>query len=105
VLPDAFTVANRTSLIRLAAVARLPAIYSFRVFAIDGGLISYGIDSIDLYRRAASYVDRILKGAKPAELPVQQPTKYELVINLKTAKTLGLTVPPTLLARADEVIE
>ena len=105
VLPDAFTVANRTSLISLAAVARLPAIYSFRVFAIDGGLISYGIDSIDLYRRAASYVDRILKGAKPAELPVQQPTKYELVINLKTAKTLGLTVPPTLLARADEVIE
>ena len=77
----------------------------FRVFAIGGGLISYGPDTIDPHRRAAAYVDRILKGKKPAELPVQGPTKYELVINMKTAKTLGRTVPPTLLARADEVIE
>ncbi len=105
VLPDAFTAAHRASLIQLAAVSRLPAIYSFRFFAIDGGLISYGIDDSDLYRRAASYVDRILKGAKPAELPVQQPIKFELVINLKCAKALGLTIPLTLLARADEVIE
>jgi putative ABC transport system substrate-binding protein len=105
VLPDAFTVVHRAALVQLAAVSRLPAIYGFRFFAIDGGLISYGIDDADLYRRAASYVDRILKGAKPAELPIQQPTKFELVINLKTAKALGLTVPPTLLARADEVIE
>jgi putative ABC transport system substrate-binding protein len=105
VLPDTFTVAHRASVISLAAVSRLPAIYSFRLFAIDGGLISYGIDNIDIYRRAASYVDRILKGAKPAELPVQQLTKYELVINLKTARELGLNIPPTLPLRADEVIE
>jgi putative ABC transport system substrate-binding protein len=105
VLPDTFMVAHRTSVISLAAVNRLPAIYSFRVFAIDGGLIAYGIDNIDIYRRAASYVDRILRGAKPAELPVQQPTKYELVINLKTARALGMNIPPTLPLRADEVIE
>ena len=84
---------------------RLPAVYAARVFAVDGGLISYGPDSVDQLRRAADYVDRILKGAKPADLPVQAPTKYELVINAKTAKTLGLTVSPSLLARADEVIE
>jgi len=96
---------HRDLIIRLASKLRLPAVYSFRFFANAGGLAAYGSDSIDPHRRAAGYVDRILKGEKPADLPVQAPTKYELVINLKTAKALGLTVPPTLLARADEVIE
>jgi len=96
---------RRELIIKLAALHRLPAAYPLRIFAADGGLISYGPDVVDQFRRAASYVDRILKGEKPADLPVQAPTKYDLVINLKTAKALGLDVPPTLLARADEVIE
>jgi putative ABC transport system substrate-binding protein len=96
---------HRDLIVTLAAKHRLPATYSARHFATAGGLITYGPDFHDQHRRAASYVDRILKGEKPADLPVQAPTKYELVINLKTAKTLGLTVPPSLLARADEVIE
>jgi putative ABC transport system substrate-binding protein len=97
--------ARRDLIIALAARQKLPAVYYERFFAAAGGLISYGPDFVDQYRRAASYVDRILKGEKPTDLPVQAPTKYELVINLKTAKALGLTVPETLLALADEVIE
>jgi putative ABC transport system substrate-binding protein len=105
VVPDGFTQNHRKLVIGLTTRYRVPAIYPFRFFADDGGLISYGIDTVNTFRQAAMYVDRILRGAKPADLPVQQPTKFELVINLKTAKTLGLEVPPMLLARADEVIE
>jgi putative ABC transport system substrate-binding protein len=99
------TAIHRKLITALAAKHRLPAIYSARFFASDGGLIAYGPDRVDQFRRAAGYVDRILRGEKPSDMPVQAPVKYELVINLKTAKALGLTVPPTLLARADEVIE
>ena len=105
VIADAFTVAYRVEITSLAARYRLPAIYPFRLFAEVGGLLSYGVDLTDNFRRAATYVDRILKGEKPSELPVQAPTKYELVINLKTAKALGLDVPLFLQQRADEVIE
>jgi putative tryptophan/tyrosine transport system substrate-binding protein len=105
ILPDSFTTGHRDLIIALAARYRLPAVYPMRVFAASGGLISDGGDPIDIFRRAASYVDRILKGANPGDLPVQTPTKFELVINLKTANALGLSVPPMLLARADEVIE
>jgi putative ABC transport system substrate-binding protein len=97
--------ANREAIVRLATQYRLPTVYSFPYYVTGGGLISYGVDGIDLWRRAATYVDRILKGASPGDLPVQMPTKFELLINLKTAKTLGLTIPQPLLATADEVIE
>jgi putative ABC transport system substrate-binding protein len=105
VLPSPSTIQNRGSIITAAARERLPAIYPYGFFTESGGLISYGIKLIDLYKRAASYVDRILKSTKLAELPVEQPTTFELVINLKTAKALGLTIPPSVLARADRVIE
>jgi putative tryptophan/tyrosine transport system substrate-binding protein len=105
VMPDAFNAANRDLIIALAARFGLPAIYNASYFAESGGLIAYGGDRTEEFRQAAGYIDRILKGAKPADLPVQQPTKFELVINMKTAKALGLTLPPTLFATADEVIE
>jgi putative ABC transport system substrate-binding protein len=103
--PDIFLVVNRASIIELAARYRVPTIYQYDYFARNGGLVSYGVDVPDLFRRVAGYVDRVLNGATPADLPVQSPVKFQLVVNLKTAKALGLTVPPTLLARADEVIE
>jgi putative tryptophan/tyrosine transport system substrate-binding protein len=99
------TAAHRKLIITLAARHKLPSIYPYRYYAVDGGLISYGPNTHDPVRRAAGYVDRILKGEKPADMPVQAPTKYELIVNLKTAKTLGLTIPQSLLATADEVIE
>jgi putative tryptophan/tyrosine transport system substrate-binding protein len=105
VLPNPVTIGNRKLVIAMAARHRLPAAYGFRYFVADGGLVSYGIDLTDQYRQAASYVDRILRGENPADLPVQQPTKFEVAVNLKTAKALGLEIPPSLLGRADEVIE
>jgi putative ABC transport system substrate-binding protein len=105
VVPDPFTIAHRQAIIHAAASHRVPTMYSYRVFVDDGGLMGYSADIPEQYRGAADYVDRVLKGAKPSELPVQQPTKYQFVINLKTAKMLGSEVPTTLLARADEVIE
>jgi len=105
VFNDILTMAYRSRIFALAASSRLPAMYGFRDFPDAGGLMSYGPSTVPLFRRAASIVDKILKGAKPAELPVEQPTTFELVINVKVAKELGLTVPPSLLARADELIE
>jgi putative ABC transport system substrate-binding protein len=105
IMPDTFTNLHRDLIISLSARHRVPAIYPFEFMADEGGLMSYGVDLLDLYLRAATYVDRILKGEKPADLPVQLPTKFELIVNLKTAKALGLTVSPSLLGRADRVIE
>ena len=105
VLADRFLLAHRSEIVDFAATNRLPAVYAYRGYVDAGGLISYAPSDLDLFRRTAVYVDKILKGEKPADLPVQEPTNFELVINLKTAKALGLTVPPTLLTRADEVIE
>jgi putative tryptophan/tyrosine transport system substrate-binding protein len=105
VIPDVFMVAHRAPIISAAARNNVPAVYGVSYFARDGGLLSYGPDPVDIIRRAATYVDRILRGAKPGDLPVQLPTKFEMVLNLKTAKALGLSIPPALLARANEVIE
>ena len=102
---SAAALTHRDLIVTLAAQHRLPTVYPYRIFVTSGGLMAYGADIDRQYRRAAGYVDRILKGEKPAELPVQAPTKYELVINLKAAKAIGVTVPPALLTRADEVIE
>jgi putative ABC transport system substrate-binding protein len=107
VVPDVFTATrvNLDLIVGLAAHYRVPTIYPYRFMAVAGGLVSYGIDSVDLWYRAAFYIDHILKGAKPADLPVQLPTKFELVVNLRSAKALGIEIPSTLLARADDVME
>ncbi len=104
-MSPAFMFVHRKAVIDLAATHRIAAIYELRVFVEPGGLMSYGVNASEMQRRAAGYVDKILRGAKPGNLPVEQPTKFELVINLKTAKALGLTIPPSLLGRADEVIQ
>ena len=107
-MPDIFTQAHRALIISAAAAAarnNVPAVYTLSNFVKDGGLLSYGVDRVDIYRRAATYVDLILRGAKPGDLPVQFPTKFEMAVNLKTAKALGLTVPQSILLRADEVIQ
>ena len=104
-MPDAFMIAHRAPIILAAARSNVPAVYGLSESARDGGLLSYGPDRVDIFRRAASYVDRILRGAKPGDLPVQFPTKFEMVVNLRTAKALGLAVPPSIMLRADEVIE
>jgi putative tryptophan/tyrosine transport system substrate-binding protein len=105
VMPEVFTQLHRAQIILAAARHNVPAVYGQSSYARDGGLLSYGVDQVDIQRRGATYVDRILRGAKPAELPVQFPTKFEMAVNLKTAKALGLAVPSSILARADEVIE
>jgi ABC-type uncharacterized transport system substrate-binding protein len=105
VLPDSMTTTNRKSIIELASVHRLPAVYPLRSFVKSGGLMSYGADLVASFRQAPTYVNQILRGANPGDLPAQQSTKFELLVNLKTAKTLGLTVPPALITSADEVIE
>jgi len=105
VIPDTFMVSHRTPLISAAAQNNVPAVYSISDFARDGGLLYYGVDQVDPWRRAASFVDRILRGAKPGDLPVQFPTKFEMIVNLKTAKALGLSVPQSILLTADEVIQ
>ena len=105
VMPDGFTIAHRVEITSLAARYRLPAVYAFRFFTELGGLLSYGNDPVDNFRHAATYADKILKGEKPSELPVQAPVKFELVVNAKTAKALGLEVPPSFYWRADEVID
>jgi putative tryptophan/tyrosine transport system substrate-binding protein len=105
VVPDVFMDVHRALIMSTAARNNVPAVYPNSAYARDGGLLSYGVDLVDAFRRAATYVDRILRGAKPAELPVQLPTKFEMVVNLKTAKTLGLTVPQSILLSSDEVIE
>jgi putative ABC transport system substrate-binding protein len=104
-MPDGFTGPHRAPIITAATRNNVPAVYAQSFFARDGGLLSYAVDQVDIWRRAASYVDRILRGAKPGDLPVQFPTKFEMVVNLKTAKALGLAVPPSIMLRADEVIE
>jgi putative ABC transport system substrate-binding protein len=104
-MPDIFMIVHRAPIISAAARNNVPAVYSDSPYAGDGGLLSYGVDLVDIQRRAASYVDRILRGEKPGDLPVQLPTKFEMVVNLKTAKALGLAVPPSIMLRADEVIE
>jgi putative ABC transport system substrate-binding protein len=104
-MPDAYTAIHRDLIISLAARHRVPAIYPYRYMVVAGGLISYGIDAVDLYRRAPVYIDRILKGAKPSDLPVQLPTRFELAVNLNNAKALGIEMPATMLGRADDVIE
>jgi putative ABC transport system substrate-binding protein len=104
-MPDVFMAVHRASIISSAARNSIPAVYNFSFFARGGGLLSYGVDAVDQWRRAAAYVDRILRGEKPGDLPVQLPTKIEIVLNRKTAKALGLAVPPSIMLRADEVIE
>jgi putative ABC transport system substrate-binding protein len=104
-MPDIFTTVHRARIILAAAGNNVPVVYHLSAFARDGGLLSYGVDRVDIWRRAASYVDRILRGEKPGDLPVQFPVKYEMAVNLKTAKALGLAIPPSIRLRADEVIE
>jgi putative ABC transport system substrate-binding protein len=104
-MPDVFTTVHRSPIISAAARNNVPAVHYLSTFARDGGLLSYGPDGVDLFRRAATYVDRILRGAKPGDLPVQFPTKFEMIVNRKTATALGLAIPPSILLRADEVIE